>query len=129
MNPPQKYKQEKKLDIFQQFLGRNELYFSDLDVTLLKRFETFLLYERKVAPRTATNYLMLIRTIYNFARKEFNIDDKNYPFGKGKIQIKFPETEKIRFNIEEVQLLELAEDITPAQQNAVNTWLMSYYFA
>lgn len=102
----QKYKQEKRLDIFQQFLGRNELYFSDLDVTLLKRFETFLLYERKVAPRTATNYLMLIRTIYNFARKEFNIDDKNYPFGKGKIQIKFPETEKIRFNIEEVQLLD-----------------------
>lgn len=125
----QEYNQKKRLDIFQQFLGRNDLYFSDLDVTLLKRFETFLLYERKVAPRTAINYLMLIRTIYNFSRKEFNVDDKNYPFGKGKIQIKFPETEKIGLGKEEVQLLELANNLTHAQQNAVNTWLISFYFA
>jgi len=125
----QHYNQEKRLDIFKAFLGRKELSFTDLDVTLLKRFEAYLLYERKVAPRTAINYLMLIRTIYNFARKEYHVDDRNYPFGKGKIQIKFPESEKIGLNREEVQLLEMAEDLTPAQQHAVYTWLMSFYFA
>lgn len=125
----QHYNQEKRLVIFKAFLGRKELFFTDLDVTLLKGFEAYLLYERKVAPRTAINYLMLIRTIYNFARKEYHVDDRNYPFGKGKVQIKFPETEKIGLNREEVQLLENAKDITPAQQHAVNIWLVSFYFA
>jgi integrase len=125
----QHYNQEKRLNIFKTFLGRKELSFIDLDVSLLRGFETFLLYERKVAPRTVINYLMLIRTIYNFARKEYQVDDRNYPFGKGKIQIKFPETEKIGLNVNEVQLLEMAQHLTQAQQNAVNTWLTSFYFA
>ncbi len=125
----QHYNQEKRLEIFKAFLKRKELLFADLDVTLLKAFEAYLLYDRKVAARTAINYLMLIRTIYNFARKEFHVDDENYPFGKGKIQIKFPETEKIGLNRKEVQLLETADNLTPAQQNAVNTWLTSFYFA
>ncbi len=125
----QHYNQGKRLEIFQAFLGSQVLSFTDLDVTLLKRFEAHLLYERKVAPRTAVNYLMLIRTIYNFGRKEFKVDDKNYPFGKGKIQIKFPETEKIGLNKQEIQLLETATGITKAQQHAVNVWLTSFYFA
>lgn len=125
----QHYNQEKRLNIFKSFLGRKELFFMDLDVTLLKGFEAYLLYERKVAPRTAINYLMLIRTLYNFARKEFKVDDRNYPFGRGKIQIKFPESEKIGLNRAEVLLLEAADKITLAQQHAVNTWLMSFYFA
>lgn len=125
----QHYNQEKRLAIFKSFLGRKKLSFLDLDVTLLKDFKAFLLYERKVTERTAINYLMLIRTIYNFARKEYHVDDKNYPFGKGKIQIKFPESEKIGLNREEVQLLETAKGLTLAQQHAVNIWLMSFYFA
>lgn len=125
----QHYNQEKRLSIFKSFLGSKELSFTDLDVSLLKKFEAYLLYERKVAPRTAINYLLLIRTIYNFARKEYQVDDRNYPFGKGKIQIKFPESEKIGLNRAEVQLLETAEGLTPAQQHAVHTWLMSFYFA
>jgi integrase len=125
----QHYNQENRLSIFKSYLGHKELPFTDLDVTLLKKFESYLLYERKVAPRTAINYLMLIRTIYNFARKEYHVDDRNYPFGKGKIQIKFPESEKIGLIREEVQLLETAEDLSPAQQHAVYTWLISFYFA
>ena len=126
----QHYNQGKRLEIFKVFVRRQELSFSDLDVKLLKEFEAYLLYERKVAPRTAVNYLMLIRTIYNFARKEFDVDDKNYPFGKGKVQIKFPETEKIGLNRDEIQLLEVSVDeLTKAQLNAVNVWLVSFYFA
>ncbi|MCM4169811.1 Tyrosine recombinase XerC [Arenibacter antarcticus] len=125
----QHYNQEKRLNIFEAFLGRKQLSFVDLDVKLLKRFEAYLLYERKVAPRTAINYLMLIRTVYNLARKEYHVDDRNYPFGKGKIQIKFPESEKFGLNTEEIKLLETESDLTVAQNNAVNTWLASFYFA
>ena len=66
---------------------------------------------------------------YNFARKEYHVDDRNYPFGKGKIQIKFPESEKIGLNKEEVQLLETADNLTKAQLHAVYVWLTSFYFA
>ena len=125
----QHYNQNKRIEIFKNFVGRSDLLFPDLDVALLKGFQTYLLHERKVSPRTAINYLMLIRTIYNFGRKEFGVDDMNYPFGKGKIQIKFPETEKIGLNRDEVQLLETATGITQVQQHAVNVWLISFYFA
>lgn len=125
----QHYNQKKRLIVFKEFLGSEKLPFTDLDVNLLKRFEAYLLYERKVAPRTAINYHMLIRTIYNLARKECNVDDTNYPFGKGKIQVKFPESEKIGLNKKEVKLLEGVNDLTVAQQDAVNTWLISFYFA
>ena len=125
----QHYNQQMRLKIFKEYLKSKELDFSNLDVTLLRGFETYLLYERKVAQRTAINYLMLIRTIYNFAREEYHVDAKNYPFGKGKIQIKFPETEKIGLNREEVQLLEMADGLTLAQQHAVNAWLISFYYA
>lgn len=121
--------EEGRLGIFQDFLGTSHLPFSDLDVTLLKKFQNHLLYERNVSARTAVNYLILIRTIYNLAIKEFEIDSKNYPFGKDKIQIKIPESEKIGLNKEEVKILEDANNLTTAQQIAVHVWLFSFYFA
>ncbi len=96
---------------------------------MIKKFRTFLLHERGVSPRTAVNYLILIRTIFNLAIKEYGIDAKNYPFGKDKVQIKLPESEKIGLTREEVQLLENAKDLTPAQLQAVHVWLLSFYFA
>jgi len=118
-----------RLQIFQRFLGSKNLEFIDLDVNLLNRFKTHLLHERGVSPRTAVNYLILIRTIYNLAIKEYFIDTKNYPFGKDKVQIKFPESEKIGLTIAEVQLLENAKNLTPSQQQALHVWLLSFYFA
>lgn len=125
----QHYNHGRRLQVLKDFLNRGHLSFSDLDVSLLKDFKAHLRYERGVGERTAINYLLLIRTIYNYARKEFGVDDKNYPFGKGKVQIKFPESEKIGLNIDEVMLLETAQDLSEAQQHAVNTWLLSFYFA
>jgi len=50
---------------YRVFVGRKELPFNEITVSLLKRFETNLLYQEKKAPRTVANYLMVIRTIYN----------------------------------------------------------------
>lgn len=118
-----------RLKKFKSFLRKNELSFNELNVPLLKKFETYLLYDKKRSPRTVVNYLILIRTIYNLAISESLVDRGRYPFGKGKVQIRIPESQKIGLNRKEIQKLENATDLTEAQQNAVHVWLISFYFA
>ena len=118
-----------RLNIFKTFLGKEHLDFNDLNVSLLEKFQNHLRYEKKRSERTVANYMILIRTIYNLAISQSIIDRRDYPFGRGKVQIKIPESEKIGLNLEEIQLLENVADITPAQQHAINVWLISFYFA
>jgi len=129
----QKFHQENndrgRLNIFKAYLGKSELDFKDLDQDLLEKFKNHLVFELKRSERTAINYMILIRTIYNLAISKSIIDRNLYPFGRGQVQIKIPESEKIGLNREEILLLENVEDITPAQQHALNVWLFSFYFA
>ena len=58
------------------------------------------------------------------------IEQKHYPFGRGGILIKFPQSMKIGLSVEEVRALEeidLTDD--PPQSHARNIWLISFYFA
>jgi integrase len=124
------YSAEKgRIEVFKSFLKTESLNFKDLDVSLLNKLENYLLYERKSSPRTVANYFILIRTIFNLGIAQYDVDRKLYPFGKGKVQIKIPESEKIGLTREEIILLEEAADLTPAQEHAVHVWLFSFYFA
>lgn len=118
-----------RLNKFKEFLGKDILPFNKLNVSVLKKFETYLLHQKNLAPRTVVNYLILIRTVYNLAISEAITDRGLYPFGKGKMTIRIPESQKIGFTTEEIQKLENAEGITDAQQKAVHIWLVSFYFA
>ncbi len=118
-----------RLKKFKEFLGKDVLPFNTLNVALLKKFETYLLHNKKLSPRTVVNYLILIRTIYNLAIAESITDRGLYPFGKGKMTIRIPESQKIGFSAEEIQKLENAKNITEAQQKAIHIWLISFYFA
>lgn len=118
-----------RLKKFKAFLKQEELSFSKLTPALLQRFEGYLLENNQRSPRTAVNYLILIRTIYNLAISESIVDRGRYPFGKGKITIRIPESQKIGLTREEIHKLENANNLTEAQQNAVHVWLISFYFA
>lgn len=118
-----------RLKRFKEFLGKDVLPFNKLNVALLKKFETYLLHNKKLSPRTVVNYLILIRTIYNLAISESITDRGLYPFGKGKMTIRIPESQKIGFTADEIQKLENAQNITEAQQKAIHIWLISFYFA
>lgn len=118
-----------RLKKFKEFLNKDNLPFNKLNVAVLKKFETHLLYYKNLSPRTVVNYLILIRTIYNLAIAESITDRGLYPFGKGKMTIRIPEAQKIGFSTEEIQKLENAQGITEAQQKAVHIWLVSFYFA
>ncbi|PTT73182.1 tyrosine-type recombinase/integrase, partial [Chryseobacterium sp. HMWF001] len=58
------------------------------------------------------------------------IDNKNYPFGKDKIQIKFPESIKIGLTQDEVLAIEQLElDPSSKEWYTRNVWLLSFYLA
>lgn len=118
-----------RLQIFAEFLKSDEIFMEDITDTLLKKFQAYLFASRDVSPRTVTNYLILIRTIYNIAISQNFVDRKFYPFGKGKVQIKIPESAKIGLNEDEIKLLENVKLESTAQRHALNIWLTSFYFA
>lgn len=73
---------------------------------------------------------MVLRTIFNQAIADGIVDSKYYPFGKGKIQIKFPESLKIGLSPDEVSLLEnLDSSFTTPEKHAANMWLFLFYLA
>lgn len=100
-----------------------------MDYELIKRFENYLFIKRGLARRTVANYMITIRTIYNIAIQKSLAEPKFYPFGKGKYQIKFPETQKIGLTSAEIIILETIRGLSTAQQYALNAWLISFYFA
>lgn len=118
-----------RLQKFRDFLKSDTLPFDQISVSLLRNFEGYLLKENKRSLRTAVNYLILIRTVYNLGISEGVVDRNGYPFGKGKITIKIGESEKIGLTRDEIRKLENARHLTPAQHRAVHVWLVSFYFA
>ncbi len=119
----------KRIEVFYQFVKKDKLYFNELNIDLLRSFEAYLKNTRDLAPRTIANYMIMIRTVFNLGISKSITTIEVYPFGKGKYQIRFPETKKIGLSIEEVKALETLEGLTKAQQYALNAWLISFYFA
>jgi integrase/recombinase XerD len=115
---------------FYDFLGKKEISFEKIDVTLLKKFMVYLKTHRGVSDRTIMNCLVVIRTIYNLAITRKIADKNNYPFGKGGVLIKFPETAKIGLNEEEVKRIEkIRFPDGSATEHARKLWLFSFYLA
>lgn len=109
---------------------KHDIPFSELTIPLLKRYKAWLKAEYKMSERTAVNHLVVVRSIFSQAIDEKACDAKYYPFGKGKIQIKFPDSLKVGGTSEDVaaiEKLDLSE--FPDLNHARNIWLFSFYFA
>lgn len=112
-----------------EFIGSSYIHFNEITPSLLKSFCNHLIAKEGRSRKTANNYLVLIRAIYNLGIANNNADRNHYPFGKGKIQIKKVDAIRIGLNKEEIKKLEDPIGITDAQQVAVHLWLVSFYFA
>ena len=121
--------EKSRLEIFKEFLSVKNISFPEITPSLLERFKLHLLSVRKVSERTAMNYLLVIRTIYNRAIEDGVADRKHYPFGKGRISIKFPESTKVGGETADVQKLEAVILDNPKHDHVRNLWLFSFYFA
>ncbi len=121
--------EEPRVKYLKQFL-KDDIAFSDFTMPLIKRFKAWLKTERKVSERTASNYLAMIRSVFSQAIEEKVCDPKYYPFGKGKISIKFPDSKKIGGNLDDVTAIENVDlSDSPKEHHARNIWLFSFYFA
>lgn len=119
-----------RIERFREFLNGSDIAFSDINPTLLKKFKAYLKGTRNISDRTAINHLVVIRTVFNQAIAAHVADKRHYPFGKGNIVIKFPDSLKIGLTPEEVKTLEdLDLSATSSLHHARNLWLTSFYFA
>ncbi|MGV8130611.1 MAG: phage integrase SAM-like domain-containing protein [Candidatus Pacearchaeota archaeon] len=120
---------------FKEFLSGGDISFSDITVSLLERFKVFLKKPdeetgKRLTDRTIINHLVVIRSVFGQALKGEITDRKYYPFGPGKIQIKFPDSSKIGLSPEEVGLLEKVDlDHSSFEHHARNLWLFAFYLA
>jgi integrase len=115
--------------MFRKFLNR-DISFQEIDEPLLRKYKAWLQGVRGVSERTCMNYFISIRTLYNRAIAGGIVEQKYYPFGKGKIQIKFPQTIKIGLEANEIidiENLELEKGTTIWHTR--NVFLFSFYFA
>jgi site-specific recombinase XerD len=114
---------------FKEFLKGQDIAFADITVTLLERFKVYLKHEEEIGERTIVNHLVVIRSIFSQAIKGEITDRKYYPFGPGKIAIKFPESIKIGLTPEEVKKLENIDLSHTFENHCRNLWLFSFYLA
>lgn len=112
-----------------KFYKSNRLTFKEIDEQFLKKFKFYLRNNKKLSERSIMNNLIVIRTIFNRAIKLGIADRKIYPFGSDKIQIKFPESEKVGLTAHDVKIMETFKDLTENEKHARNVWLFSFYFA
>ncbi len=119
-----------KLNRIKEFSKKKTLNFHEVDELFLRRLKTYLLTKRHVSERTVMNLFVFMRLIFNEAIRRGLVDYKLYPFGKGKIQIKYPPTLKIGLNEEEILKLENLV-LQPETQlwHSRNIFLFSFYLA
>lgn len=121
--------EEPRIKRFKEFIG-GEIPFKEITPPLLDRFKAHLKGTYNLSERSIMNYLLLIRTVYNLALKENIVERKHYPFGKEKVQIKYPQSLKIGLMPEEIHKIENLElKIGSPQHHARNLWLFSFYLA
>ena len=121
---------KQRVERFREFLDGGDITFSEINPSLLKRFKAYLKGTRSITDRTVVNHLVVIRTIFNQAISANIVDRKYYPFGKGKIVIKFPDSLKMGLVPKEVKAIEdLDLQFGSPVNHARNVWLFSFYFA
>lgn len=119
-----------RIEILKEFLDYRDISFEDITVSFLKRYIAYLKGKLQNSERTIVNHLILIRSLYNSAIKLQPTLKESYPFGKDKIQIKIPKSNKIGLVVDEVKKLEeYNPTIGTPLRHAKNVWLMSFYFA
>lgn len=119
-----------KIKRIREFVNFKDLPFKEIDTAFLKKLKINLLSNRGLSERSVMNIFVLIRLLYNQAIQQGIVVQSLYPFGKGKVKIKFPQTLKIGLTEDEIHRIESL----PLYKNTLiyhtrNVFLFSFYLA
>lgn len=106
---------------------RKNLSFPDITPELLKSYEAYMVNNNK-SLTTIGIYLRHLRAIINQAIEKEIFEQKNYPFGKRRYQIKAPRNIKKALTIDQIkQIMEFEVEPGSTQQLSKDMWLLSYF--
>jgi integrase/recombinase XerD len=107
------------------------LLFSDITLNWLTKYENYMIETLKRSPTTVSMYLRALRTVFNIAISEKEIDSDMYPFRRNeqeKNKYIIPTGENVKKALDKIELKKLfeAEPKTSEQAKAKDFWFFSY---
>lgn len=122
--------EKSRLSNIRAFNNNEDILFQDITEPFLRKFAVHLRSEYSHSETTVMNHYILIRTLFNRAIKEGNVESKYYPFGRGKTRIKKPISMKIGLEENEIKKIEHLElPVGSGTWNARNIFLFQFYLA
>jgi integrase len=121
---------QSKINRIKEFAKNENLSFEEIDEYFLKKLKIYLAGTGTISERSIMNIYVLIRLLYNNGIRKNLVDQKFYPFGKGKIKIKYPET--IKIGLDEMEIRKIKElDLSqyPEISKTRDVFLFSFYLA
>lgn len=100
--------------------------FFDITPDWLQKYENYMINDLERSRTTVSMYVRTLRTIFNTAIADKDIDADLYPFGKGKYQPPSVKTVKKALSKSDLKKLFEAQPTTPEQQKAKDFWFFSY---
>ncbi len=103
-----------------------KLLFYEVTASWLNQYENYMLNHKELSHTTVSFYVRALRTLFNKAIKENDIDKNIYPFGSDGYQL--PAVKRVKKTLNRAQLKQLfdATPRTPEQQKAKDFWFFSY---
>lgn len=100
--------------------------FTDITPDWLQKYENYMINELGRSRTTVSIYLRVLRTVFNTAIREKEIDAEVYPFGKNKYQPPTVKNVKKALSQTELKKLFRLAPKTPEQLKAKDFWFLSY---
>ncbi|MEZ4804598.1 MAG: site-specific integrase [Bacteroidia bacterium] len=104
----------------------DKLHFKEITINWLKDYESYMVDANNRSYTTVSMYLRALRTLFNNAIKDKDIESTIYPFGDGKYVI--PASQNIKKALSKADLKSLfhSKPLTPEQEKAKDFWFFSY---
>jgi len=103
-----------------------KLGFNDVTPVWLEKYQNYMVNMKGRSRTTVSIYLRVLRTVFNTAIADKEIDKENYPFGKRKYQLPSVKNVKKSLSKAELKILMQADAKTPEQSKARDFWFFSY---
>ena len=103
-----------------------DIYFSEIDITFLRRYETWL-RKRGVAENTIGIHFRSLRAVYNIAIEQNAVKAENYPFRKYKVSRLHEETAKRSLTKSDVERVIAYKSTNRYMRFPIDIFAFTYY--